>query len=201
MAKCVIRTFTGLEVNPLDLRKEDIRIEDIAHALALCNRFAGHTRWPVSVAQHSVYVSVLSSYRCVHRVYCTHRRVSLQGLLHDAAEAYLGDVTKWLKNTDAMAAYREAEDRALTTILRRFDCGEGAELYHEVERADRLMVRIEGERGFGPDFRIDHPEYLPTNEEERRRVGPWRPWTWRMAERRFLERFKYLWLGQSSAST
>src|SRR4051812_2148358 len=95
----LILTYTGKHVNPFDLKPDDICIEDIAHALALCNRFAGHTKRPMSVAQHSVYVSRL----------CPNYR--LAGLLHDASEAYLGDVTKWVKSTHEFEAYREAEDR------------------------------------------------------------------------------------------
>lgn len=49
-----ICTYTGRKFYPLDPRPEDVCIEDIAHALALVNRFGGHTRVPYSVAQHSV---------------------------------------------------------------------------------------------------------------------------------------------------
>jgi len=124
-----ITTFTGREVDPLDIRFDDIDIRDIAHALALCNRFAGHTRWPISVAQHSVGVSFLSG---------SNREHQLQGLLHDAAEAYLGDVTKWLKDSPEMAAYRAAEDAALSTIMYKF--GLPSELHSIVNAADRMAI-------------------------------------------------------------
>jgi uncharacterized protein len=48
-------TYSGLEVFPLELGEADIRLADVAHALALVNRFGGHTRFPISVAQHAVY--------------------------------------------------------------------------------------------------------------------------------------------------
>lgn len=174
--KPVIRTYTGKLVNPLDLRPEDIDINDIAHALALCNRFAGHTKFPISVAQHSVYVSKL----------CPQHR--LAALLHDASEAYLGDVTKWLKRSDSMAGYREAEDRAQSVICGVF--GLPLELPHEVELADRLMVHYEGKQGFGNDFLIDHPNYPPLTLTDTHRIGPWYAWSWRDAEYIFMETFE-----------
>lgn len=176
----MIRTFTGLELNPLDLKPEDIRIEDIAHALALCNRFAGHTRRPISVAQHSVYVG-----RLCHSVGIG---VALQGLLHDAAEAYLGDVTKWLKHTPEMEAFRYAENRAQAIIFQKFSCPMST--YPEVDYADRVMVRFEGCKGFGPDFKIDHPNYPPLTEEEIKSVGPWTPWSWKDSEEIFMTHFR-----------
>jgi hypothetical protein len=172
-----ITTYTGLVVNPLDLQPSDVRIEDIAHALALINRFCGHTAVPISVAQHSVHVSRLCN------------GAAFQGLLHDAAEAYLNDITKWVKAAPEMAPFRAAEARAQRVILERFGCE--PELADEVEVADRLMVRYEYERGYNGRV-IDRPAYPRITEQERRLVGPWEPWAWDRAERAFLARFKEL---------
>ena len=54
--KPFITTYMGLKVNPLDLHPSEIWIEDIAHHLAIQNRFVGATVRPINVAQHSVYV-------------------------------------------------------------------------------------------------------------------------------------------------
>ena len=176
--ECVIRTFTGREVDPLNLRQEDINIEDIAHALALCNRFAGHTAHPISVAQHSVYVSRLAE------------EEPFQGLLHDASEAYLGDVTKWLKRMPAMAGYREAEERAQNTIYQAFGCS--IHTHPSVENADRIMVRYEGRLGLGPAFAIRQPGYPPLTDEEIAAIGAWGFISWKKAEQMFLDRFQEL---------
>lgn len=59
---------------------------DIAHHLALTNRFNGATRVPYSVAEHSLYVAALVEPR--HR---------LAALIHDAHEAIIGDLVQPVK--------------------------------------------------------------------------------------------------------
>jgi hypothetical protein len=171
-----INTRSGRKVNPLRLSADDIRIEDIAHSLSLVNRFAGHTREPISVAQHSVYVSRLCDIS-----------VAMQGLLHDAAEAYLGDVTKWLKHTPEFAFYREAEERVQRAIYDRFGCP--TQMDTTVRAADDLMVRVEGEFAWGESWNHS-PRYPRVTPLEHARVGDWEPWHWRRARWEFLERFK-----------
>lgn len=175
-----IYTYTRRYVSPLALRPSDIVIEDIAHALALVNRFAGHTSRPISVAQHSVYVSRL----------CEGPH-ALQALLHDASEAYLGDVTKWLKAEPEMEHYRRAEARAQRVICRVF--GVSSRLHTTVEVADRLMVRYEAFHVWGPRMPLfQRPDYPPPTPEECDRVGAWKPWPWKWARESFLERFHTL---------
>ena len=176
-----IWTFTGKRVNPLDLREEDVCIEDIAHALALCNRFAGHTVRPISVAQHSVFVAEQTVSNALENRKIPSER---QALLHDASEAYLGDVTKWLKGSPAMAGYREAEERAQTAIYRKF--GLPIVMQPDVKDADKFMVRFEARMGFGPDFSFDHPDYPPITKDEMATVGGWAFWSWEEAEAEFL---------------
>lgn len=104
-----IRTASGQLFWPLDAREDEIRLEDIAHALSQLCRFAGHTRTFYSVAQHSVVVSRLCP-----------PEAALYGLLHDASEAYLGDVVRPIKHTAIWEGYRAAEARLQALIYRRF---------------------------------------------------------------------------------
>jgi hypothetical protein len=81
-----IQTASGRQFWPLRPSAEDVDLEDIAHALAMKCRYSGHTQQFYSVAEHSVYVSR----------YCS-QAVALWGLLHDASEAYLPDVSRPIK--------------------------------------------------------------------------------------------------------
>jgi hypothetical protein len=66
-------------------------IEEIAHALAQINRFTGHARRPYSVAEHSLLVAAIAASEGATPI------AQLAALLHDAHEAYAGDVASPIK--------------------------------------------------------------------------------------------------------
>lgn len=103
-------------------------IEEIAHALANLCRFTGHTSSFYSVAQHSVLVADLAPPQ--------HRR---EALLHDAHEAYVGDVNSPLKSL--LPDYRAIE-LAVQTALRRFYAVPCTQ-HREVKLADMAAYQVE----------------------------------------------------------
>lgn len=84
-----VETESGVAFDLLTPRAEDVRIEDIAGHLSKINRYAGATVGAsgYTVAQHSVHVSrILETWGAPIAV-------QREGLLHDAPEAYYGDVS------------------------------------------------------------------------------------------------------------
>src|SRR5690349_18842227 len=86
-----IATFTGKRWFLTDPDPADVDIDDIAHALSMICRFGGHTKQFYSVAEHSVRVANAMEIAGCGALACLH------GLIHDAPEAYLGDIVRPLK--------------------------------------------------------------------------------------------------------
>lgn len=133
-----LRTITGRKMWLADPVESEIEILDIAHALSLCNRFAGHTIAPYSVAQHSVLMARMFEDIGLRR----------WALLHDASEAFLGDVTRPLKGLPELSGYADVEARLMAVIARRFGL-DGDEVPEQVKKADLMMLRSE-QRDFCP---------------------------------------------------
>lgn len=87
------RVTSGKYVDLLDFKPEDVNLLDIETALNRIVRFTGHGEiQPLTVAQHSWLCWQLAS-----RDHPTDYELQLAVLLHDAAEAYIGDVATPVK--------------------------------------------------------------------------------------------------------
>jgi uncharacterized protein len=164
-----LQTVSGRWVNPIDPDPQQFDIEDIARALGNLCRFGGHCRVFYSVAQHSVIVS---------------ERVEQRGgdaedvfaaLMHDASEAYLGDMPHPLKHRSALGAvFKEAEDHLEAALREHFAIKPGVA---EIKRADRALLAAErrafsAERWAWPELEGVEPldielEALSPDESER----------------------------------
>jgi uncharacterized protein len=102
------QTYTGRKVSLTNPKVEDIVPEDIAHALAHICRFNGQIREHYSVAQHSMEVAKHVA-----------PRLRLEAILHDAAEAYIGDMISPLKNL--VPGFRDIEYRFEKIIAEKFN--------------------------------------------------------------------------------
>lgn len=120
---------SGGQFWPLDPRPEEIHVSDIAHALALTNRYGGHTRVPYSVAEHCYHMS-----QWVEAAEGD-PEPAFQALMHDSTEAYLGDIIRPLKK--GLTQYVLAEKRLWRVICQRFGMRE--QLYPSVKEADNRI--------------------------------------------------------------
>ncbi len=110
----------------LDPRVAEVDAEALIHALAQVNRFGGHADTPISVAQHSVQCAAMANVD----------GVSLPDqyaiLMHDAAEAYIGDMQRPLKST--MPGFKRIEGNIFAVIkvaLEIPDCDEHLIKYYD----------------------------------------------------------------------
>lgn len=167
-----MQTHSGRRYYPLDPRSDEIEPSDIAHALSLLCRYGGHIDRFYSVAEHCVLMSQAVA-----------PENALVALLHDATEAYVGDVVRPLKRQ--LPGYKVIEDRVWYTIAVRF--GLDVMVPAEVKEADnriliteRLALMPKAER-WGVD-----EDYAPLEVE----IHAWAP---PIAEQQYRLRLEALW--------
>lgn len=110
-------------------------MSDIARGLSNCCRFSGQLpRDFYSVAQHSLLVASLV---------CQEARIRRAALLHDASEAYLGDMTRNLKHHPSLAGYRKIEKKVQRAIAERFDFVVNKDIKKHIKLADNAAALYE----------------------------------------------------------
>lgn len=132
-----MQTYTGKRFYPTAPRQEDVDLNDIAHALSLLCRYNGHVKTFYSVAEHCVHLS-----RWIWNE-TLDANLARWALLHDAGEAYIGDMIRPLKVH--MPEFRAVDDRVTATIAAAFDLdgpiGQfGLALPDEVKHADTRIL-------------------------------------------------------------
>lgn len=118
-----MHTAGGEKYWPFDPRADEVKIATIAHQLAGQNRWQGavrHRRFKMrifySVAEHSHY--------CARYMIEVLKRpdLALEALLHDASEAYIGDLIRPLKyDPQFREPFRVVEDLNEKVIAERFN--------------------------------------------------------------------------------
>lgn len=163
-----MQTFTGKQFYPLDPRPEDIDIRDIAHALSMQCRYAGHCLRFYSTAEHSVHLS-----------FAVEPEFRMAALLHDGGEAYLPDMVRPTKRS--FPAYTEAEEKIRRMIFVKY--GLSPEIPDAVHSVDDRICADEKAQNMAPCEWKHNPEPLGITLKF---------WTPSLVEKSFLVRFREL---------
>lgn len=176
---CWITTYTGRRINLAAPKPEHVSVVDIAAGLSKVCRFAAQAQDFYSVAQHSVMMSrvIASTWR-------------MWALMHDAAEAYVGDIATPIRNLcPDISAFEKRLSGTITGML-----GLTPEIPQEVKQADVRMAATEARDFMFEDAALLDPLapkrilYLPKFW-----VPPYRTrleaWSHRRAMREFLQRW------------
>ena len=174
---CIATTKSGLDLDLIRPEAEHIELEDIAHGLAQKCRFNGQTRVFYSVAEHSVRVAAFLLRRY------NNPALAIDGLMHDAQEAYFPDVHTDLKQY--MSGYKLLEERMLQAIFEKFSLPYPInKLYKE---ADRILLATEGRDLMGWD--LAHPKHAHLAKPLENVIEPW---TMQEAKAAFLDTYYQL---------
>ncbi|MCP5005495.1 MAG: hypothetical protein GY941_16390 [Planctomycetes bacterium] len=169
-----ILTDSGLWVDLKNPSIDTILITDIARGLANTCRYTGQCSEFYSVAQHSVLVSK-----------AVPPEKALKGLMHDAQEAYLGDISSPLKAL--LPEYRKLEDNFQSVIYKKYNLGSIKDA--NIKKADLAVMRLELDFCFS-GVHDTKWEILDGAEEYYEEIEFWNP---ESAYWSFLERFEELY--------
>ena len=166
-----IETYTGQQFTPMYPDPSRIRIEDIAHALSMLCRYAGHCKGFYSVAQHSVIMAGLVGWKN-----------KLWALLHDASEAYIADLPKPVKIH--LAQYNRLENGVLLAVATAFDLP--WPMPDEVRDIDVRMIKTEHR-----DVMVPHGRHWAQDDLEDLGIEIAELWSPKRAEAEFLTYFDH----------
>lgn len=122
-----IMLSSGKQFDFLDPHNSEFDIEDVAHGLAHVCRYAGQCNDFYSVAEHSLLVSDMVE------------EYAFEALLHDASEAFIGDITRPLKQL--VPEFKKIEAVVEDAVIERF--GMRRDYRAAVKEADLRVLAAE----------------------------------------------------------
>lgn len=169
-----MQVFSGKAFYPQDPQVQDIDIVDIAHHLSMLVRFNGAVKSFLSVAQHSVALSYLVS-----------KENAFSALMHDAPEAYIGDLIRPIKYL--FPEFSEIENKIWLKIAEKYGLDEN--LPDEVKFHDTKICFTEKRDFLNESINIDWGIECKPHEEKMFSLSP------QDAKLAFLNRFEELYNG------
>lgn len=152
----------------LNPRGFDYSVETIAHALSNLCRYTGHVTQFYSVAEHCVLVSL-----------AVPKKYALEGLLHDASEAFVGDVSSPLKKL--IPEYKKIEEDIQAAIAEHYNL-----VYpfpEEIHKGDKQLYWSERKVIAPAVDSLWHKNFRAS-----RKVEP-QGWSPKLAKKRFISRY------------
>ena len=185
-----VTTNTGGRYDILEPERYTYHLDGIVQALAKVCRWNGHTCRFYSVLEHSLLVYLETKHRLEHSYPEIHgqqkQRILLQSLMHDSAEAFVGDIPTPQKNllevrygnTERTSPFGDYEHRTLNAIGNElFWMPNFGDLHASVKLADNAVLGVEAKvlMGFdtiaqwgracepvlGPDVKVG--KHIPTH--------------------------------------
>ncbi len=181
-SESAMETYTGKMFDVFDPDPNEIDIFDIAHHLSLMTRFNGGCKWHYSIAQHSILCADRA--KDYHYQRPSEEKLALALLMHDAAEAYVGDIVRPIKRT--LTDFAVIENGVMDAINTRFDLPRVSEIrgYKKaVKEVDNRMLVTEKLQLMNPKVRWAIEDIFEPYELE---LEHWQP---RVAELLFLCHF------------
>ena len=175
-----IVTYSGVKFYPLDMRPDEILIEDIAHHSSNICRYTGAVDPFYSVAEHAVRASWNADDKYGPEV-------AFDVLMHDASEAYAADVSRPVKQLPELASYLELEEKIMFAIAGKFEFN--WPMTSEVKEMDDGMLLAEWKSLMPLHDELDGPFFDAVREYDGRLITPW---TSTEAKAMFLEEFDEL---------
>lgn len=141
-AQCPRRTVFGNVIDILDVKVNDVKAWDIAWSLSGISRYYGATAPHWSVLSHTSLCLKIAEHEKPGSV-SSNLSMGLALLLHDASEAYAGDMHAYLKAQPAMQWYRDLHHRITVTIFKRFSLDTQAVDWEFVNYVDKAAASYE----------------------------------------------------------
>lgn len=139
MPQILVDTSSGRVIDLLELKPEQIEFESIAHSLSQQCRFAGHTRKFYSVAEHCYNLSIVVA--GAEKLEQPDLSLAVLAILvHDAAEAYIGDIITPVKQSAPIIM--RVEDKIMETVWQRLGIN-GGNMQGLIKKYDKIALASE----------------------------------------------------------